>query len=195
MQATILQTSGQNPSNWEAVAQEEKNCVRTTTRITLKTNRGCLQSSRCETGLEKGYTIDRRCVCSKQRIDRGGISHGAHQVTHHPPRMSSRSLVPLSGSIRNHEASALALRSLLNSAKWAAIFLPNSDGPIKNARGPLRSSDCVKIVAVPSWVGSIRNWCSPATVRTGGPCHENMPSEFSFAREESLALSWSWISR
>lgn len=163
------------------------------TKITLKTNRGCLQSSHCTTGLEKDTRSIGRCVCSKKKDRRMWYKPRAHQVTHHPRRMSSRCLVSMSESIRNQEASARALRSLLNSAKWAAIFLPNSDGLIKNDRGPLRSSDCVKIVAVPSLVGSMRNWCSPATVMTGGPCHENMPLEFSFAREESLALGWSWI--
>lgn len=86
-------------------------------------------------------------------------------------------------------ASARALRSLLNLAKSLDIFLPNKDGPIKNDRGPLRSSHCVNMVADPSWAGSIRNECKPDTVKTGGPFQENVVSEFSSVRDELLALN------
>lgn len=97
--------------------------------------------------------------------------------------------VPSLNSRNTQVASARALRSLLNLAKSLDILLPNKDGPIKNDRGPLRSSDCVKMVADPSLVGSIWNECKPDTVKTGGPCQENVLSEFSFMRDELLALS------
>lgn len=84
-------------------------------------------------------------------------------------------LMPLA----SHDSARL-LRSSLNFTKSAFINRPNSDGAIRKDKGPRRSSDCVKIVAAPSFAGSILNSWRPATVNTGGPCQAKRFSEFSY---------------
>lgn len=75
--------------------------------------------------------------------------------------------------------SARFLRSSLNLTKSAFMNLPNSEGAMRKDKGPRRSSDCVKMVAAPSFAGSILNSWRPATVNTGGPCQAKRFSEFS----------------
>lgn len=113
----------------------------------------------------------------KNKCDRGSIpcATNGHPSTPCSDHTDYYKLMPLA----SHD-SARVLRSSLNFTKSAFMNRPNSDGAIRNDKGPRRSSDCVKIVATPSFAGSILNSWRPATVNTGGPCQAKRFSEFSF---------------
>lgn len=111
------------------------------------------------------------------------------EVQHSTTELDNPSACATSWSVRvqlfqppNQPRSARAFSSLWKRSKWARIFPPSNQGLMRNARSPLRSSVCEKTVEAPSLAGSIWNLCKPATVNTGGPCHENRFSVFSYVK-------------
>lgn len=114
---------------------------------------------------------------NKNKYDRGSIpcATSGHPSTPCSDPTHYYKLMPLA----SHDSARL-LRSSLNFTKSAFMNRPNSDGAMRKDKGPRRSSDCVKIVAAPSFAGSILNSWRPATVNTGGPCQAKRFSEFSF---------------